>query len=415
MSKPFELTPDQRGGMDKLLVWLETAKGGDIFRFYGEAGCGKTSCSIEIKNLKLKNGDWVNPLYLAFTNRAVSILRSKGCWPCSTVHSVLYDVGEYEVEETPEDVKVRQKYLDAVMRGVPPSERPPAPKSNTEIGFGLRDEISLMDKIRGHRCVVVDEASMIGERMGGDLRQLNLPIVAVGDPGQLKPVGDEPMFDPRDPEVLLTEVLRTDTDILALAKHLRKGGWFSEIENGENFAIGRKAPPEWFDVEQVACGVHDKRRALNKHIRELKGYTGFLPNVGEKLIAVANNKDDQIFNGTLWIVTRSEEHGDYANMDLVEYNPRVDPKDLEFRINVDVHMSCFIKDIKSADDLGIRLKHGSTLMTWGWCVTVHKLQGSEFNTGLVFDDGDVFKGQQKEWRYTAVTRFAKYVYVVSRR
>ncbi len=412
----LRLTQDQQEAMNKIAAWVVTAKGGDIFRLFGLAGCGKTTCSVELKQIPHLTKDRnIRVLYIAFTNRAVSVLESKGCTPARTMHSVLYDVEEYSDEEKHEIKAMKQAYLDATLAGVPPEQRPPLPPSNKRVGFSLRDKAGLEEQVRDYDVIAVDEASMIGMRGGKDLLLLDKPIIGIGDPGQLQPVGDRPFFDRKDPEVLLTEVLRTDGDILELAAHVRAGGSFLNYDKpGYDFEIRRKALPEWFDYDQVICGIHDKRRAINEHVRALRGYTGIVPNEGEKLICVKNNKDEGMLNGTLWNVTRAEVRGDYVHLDLVEYAPRKDVADLDFRIDISVHLGCFQKDIKDDTEMGVAYRHDSVLMTWGYAITAHKSQGSEWNTVLMFDDGHIFRDQTREWRYTAATRAAKRLAVVSR-
>jgi exodeoxyribonuclease V len=44
--------------------------------------------------------------------------------------------------------------------------------------------------------------------------------------------------------------------------------------------------------------------------------------------------------------------------------------------------------------------------TYGYGLTVHKAQGSQWNHVLVFDESDCFRDQSARWLYTAVTRAA---------
>lgn len=417
----WPLTRDQKNAMLKLAMWLKWAKEEQkknrhmlgltkppVFRLFGLAGCGKTTCSVAVKLLGLR------PLYVSFTNRAVGVLMSKGCWPAKTVHSILYDVYDDGANMSPQHMQMQQDYLAAVEAGVPPSERPPLPPVKSSVGWDRREWSDIQEIVAGHDCIVVDEASMIGNTMGEDLEFIGLPIIGVGDPGQLKPVGDYPYFDPRSPDVLLTEVLRTDGDILDIAAHVRRGGSFTEKPIGEDFEVRRKADPSWFDVDQVLCGIHDKRRELNKHIRRLKGYGGFIPNVGEKICVVSNNKEIGVTNGSLWEVLSSDTEGDYGVFDLIEFAPRKKPKELETLKAVYVHMTCFIQDIKSRDEMCITVRTDSCLATWGYAITVHKAQGSEWDTVLLFDDGHIFRDEVRNWRYTGATRAAKKLYIVSR-
>lgn len=414
----WPMTPDQKSAMLKAWQWLEWARGlmavsqqaePPIFRLFGLAGCGKTTCSVAFKSLGLR------PLYVSFTNRAVSVLVSKGCYPARTLHSILYDCMDGEPELAVSEEAQRQAYLDAALAGVPVEERPPLPTvKKNEMGWKLRDVRDLLEIVAGHDCIVVDEASMVGKKMGKDLYLLGLPIFGIGDPGQLKPVGDDPFFSPKSPDVLLTEVLRTDGDILDLASFVRRGGSFLDMPPGQDYEVTKKAKPEWFDVDQVLCGIHAKRRELNKHVRKLRGYCGIVPNVGEKLCVVTNHKVHDMTNGSLWIVEKVHQQGDYAIMNLVEYAPRKKPEELERREDIPLHLSCLAQDIKDKNEMPIEVRPNSILATWGYAITVHKSQGSEWNTVLLFDDSPVFRGEERNWKYTGATRAAKKLFVVSR-
>lgn len=423
----FPLTKDQTKGIMKMARWLEEAKSQrftycrndgsmgvakpPVFRIAGLAGCGKTSMSIAVKSIGFK------PLYVSFTNRAVGVLASKGCFPCKTVHSILYDCLNGDEELSPELIRAQQEYLSAVEAGVPPAQRPPLPPSRSKVGWERKDFALLQEAVAGHDCIVVDEASMVGRRMGEDLEFIGLPIIGIGDfLGQLPPVGDLPYFNPRSPDVSLTEVLRTDGDILDLAAWVRRGGRFSNAAPGKDYEIRRKAAPEWFhEADQVMCGIHAKRKELNRHIRKLRGFTSMLPEVGDKVMGVANNKELGIYNGALWTVLSSEMDGDYVVMDLEEFAPTKAKEDLEHVFQIPVHASCFIQDIRNKEEFPLQgMRYDSALMTWGWCITVHKAQGSEWPVILVFDDGDVFREDARRWKYTGVTRAAKKAYIVSR-
>lgn len=411
------LTLPQKKGLLKAYQWIRALDPGRdlhddpaIFRLFGLAGCGKTTMAIGLKLMGL------NPLYISFTNRAVGVLTSKGCTPGRTIHSVIYNVnGGMEDEETPEEARARQEYTAACLAGVPIEERPLPPPKREKLGFEARTYDEIAEVIAGHSCIVVDECSMVGGFMGRDLELCGLPIFGVGDPGQLPPVNDLPYFSSKNPDVLLTDVLRTDGDILDAAAWVRRGGLFGDLQDGEDYSIARKATEEWFhESDQILCGIHDKRRELNKHVRKLMGYSGFLPVVGEKICVVANNKQEQIYNGSLWVVTRSDQDDDYADLDLIEYAPTKDPKALEVRTGIRIHLACFLNDIKDKAGLGFDASHGSVYATWGYAITVHKAQGSEWPNVLLFDDSGVFREWSRHWAYTGATRAARKLRVVSR-
>src|SRR5580692_6774742 len=108
----LRLTDDQQGAMDSISSWLVTAQPNSIFRLFGLAGCGKTTCSVNLKKIiNPKNGNRLRVLYIAYTNRAVSVLEDKGCKPAKTLHSVMYDVSEHTDEEKAEHRRMRMAYL----------------------------------------------------------------------------------------------------------------------------------------------------------------------------------------------------------------------------------------------------------------------------------------------------------------
>jgi exodeoxyribonuclease-5 len=51
-------------------------------------------------------------------------------------------------------------------------------------------------------------------------------------------------------------------------------------------------------------------------------------------------------------------------------------------------------------------------MDYGYCITVHKAQGSQWDSVVVRDESWCFKEHSKNWLYTAVTRAAKELVVI---
>ena len=41
---------------------------------------------------------------------------------------------------------------------------------------------------------------------------------------------------------------------------------------------------------------------------------------------------------------------------------------------------------------------------FGYCISCHKAQGSEFDSAIVFDESYAFKEDKNRWLYTAITR-----------
>ena len=51
--------------------------------------------------------------------------------------------------------------------------------------------------------------------------------------------------------------------------------------------------------------------------------------------------------------------------------------------------------------------------TFGYCLTVHKAQGSQWDKVYLFDESYVFREDRQRWLYTGLTRAAETITVVS--
>ncbi|MBU1306438.1 MAG: ATP-binding domain-containing protein, partial [Alphaproteobacteria bacterium] len=51
--------------------------------------------------------------------------------------------------------------------------------------------------------------------------------------------------------------------------------------------------------------------------------------------------------------------------------------------------------------------------TFGYCLTVHKAQGSQWDNVYLFDESFVFREERARWLYTGITRAAEKITVVS--
>src|SRR5258705_5152388 len=90
-------TPHQDAALTAAADWFKVAPRGraSIFRLFGYAGTGKTTL---VKHLA--EGVDGKVLFAAFTGKAACVMRSKGCYSASTIHSLIYKARE-SGEETP--------------------------------------------------------------------------------------------------------------------------------------------------------------------------------------------------------------------------------------------------------------------------------------------------------------------------
>jgi exodeoxyribonuclease-5 len=57
-------------------------------------------------------------------------------------------------------------------------------------------------------------------------------------------------------------------------------------------------------------------------------------------------------------------------------------------------------------------KRFDEILDWGWVITAHKSQGSQWDNVIVHDESGMFRDDADKWLYTAVTRAAEELTVV---
>lgn len=359
-------SPQQIDALNKAAAWLSDPGGQQVFRLFGYAGTGKSTLAKHL-------AEGLNSVsFAAFTGKAAMVMRSKGCTGARTIHSLIY-------------VPVEDEYGQTVMRVNPDSA---AAKAD---------------------LIIIDECSMVGEEIGKDLLSFRKPVLVLGDPAQLPPIRGAGFFtDHASPDVMLTEIHRqaADNPIVSMATDIRLGKGLSLGAYGSSRVIGRDDidAGQVVDADQVLVGMNDTRIRYNNRIRSLKNYTAPLV-TNERVVCLRNNRDLGIFNGGLYQVRKV-------------YEPE-DDKPLEFTIRTadttdrPIKVKCwdnyFLGTEKELDPADTRK---GDQFTYGYALTVHKSQGSQWNNVMVFDQSSVFKEHSGRWLYTAVTRAAEAVTVV---
>jgi exodeoxyribonuclease-5 len=371
-------SPQQEAAIKAVNQWLSDRSSPQIFRLFGYAGTGKTTLA---KHLVQDVRGRV--LYAAFTGKASLVLRKKGCFNASTIHSLIYK----------------------------PVEDP----ETHEISYVL----NLNSPVAGAGLVVVDEVSMVGEDLARDLLSFGSKILVLGDPAQLPPVKAEGFFIDGKPDVMLTEVHRqaADNPIIRLSMDIREGRCLKPGRYGDSLIVqkGAVCKDEMREMvlaaDQLLCGLNKTRHAYNARIRELRGLHGiekpWHPVAGDRLICLRNDREKHIFNGSLWEASSTMYAGGPANF-------------LKIRIKSLDEENCLPIDVKTPEayfngsekDLDWRIQRSCDEFTFGWAITCHKAQGSQWDNPLIFDESSCFRNDAIKWLYTAVTRAAKRVTVV---
>jgi exodeoxyribonuclease-5 len=123
--------------------------------------------------------------------------------------------------------------------------------------------------------------------------------------------------------------------------------------------------------------------------------------VGERLLCMRNIHNKVVYNGTLWDAETVVRTGNVLNMTIKS-------EDGESRAEVNSHSHFFLGNKPMPDEKAVI---GFDSFNLGYCLTVHKAQGSEWDEVLLYDEADVFREHAAKWLYTGITRAAKRIIV----
>ena len=364
-------TPHQNAALAKVAAWIK-AKPGEVRRRRCSAcsampGTGKTTLAKHVAE-----GVDGKVLFAAFTGKAALVMRSKGCLGASTIHSLIYRARE-SGEETPSF----DLWSDS-----------PAAKA---------------------KLIVIDECSMVDAELGRDLLSFGAPVLVLGDPAQLPPVAGGGFFTDAEPDAMLTEVHRQaqDDPIVRLSMEVRAGRRLAPGTYGETEVVRRDAldPARVIGADQVLVGRNATRRAYNERMRLRRGFEDALPLPGDKLVCLRNNRRKGLFNGGLWVVkeTRARKSG---TLTLAARLRRGDGRPARQGVGA---AGMLLGDIEA---LEWQQRKRYDEFDYGYVLTVHKAQGSQWDDVVLFDESFAFPDSRERWLYTGITRAAKRLTVV---
>ena len=392
----MELTEDQKKGLKIILDRYKL--GYKYVTICGYAGTGKsTLIKFAIEALGVPKDKIA---YATFTGKAAEVLRKKGNEGACTLHKLLYD-------------------------------HFPKPGG----GFIRKPKTSI-----GYKIVVVDEISMAPKSMIEMLLKHDCFCIFVGDNFQL------PMIDKNEGHdylenrhIFLSQVMRqaAESEIIQISMKIRNGEPIDFMKGKEVIIIPKSELVEghltWAD--QILCGTNATRENINRQMREIYGFSG-LPQDGEKMICLRNYWDDcadngdALVNGTTGILRNPFEtfrmipnyipidnhrmdviQGDFVTSDGSTFNSV--EMDKKFLID---GVKC-ITDGKILFRLGkLKNKIGDIVpreFAFGYAITTHKAQGSEWDKVLVIEEKFPFsKEEHARWLYTAVTRASEKLVLV---
>ena len=416
----FAPSPQQAAAICAATEWYRHGRRmQQVFRLFGFAGTGKSTITRHVIGaLGLTPEGPGSPgigrvIFAAYTGKAALVMSRKGT-PASTIHSLIYRVSE----AAPAEAERAEEELADLRAGIGlmnPGDRAAAALRIRRLERRLarvHQPAFLLNErspVRDADLVVLDEVSMVGPRMAADLLSFGKPILVLGDPGQLRPVRGSGAFIEAASDVLLTEVHRQagDSAILRLATMARQR---RDIPRGEHDPLVRKLrraavdPGELLNGSQVICGRNATRRLLNGAMKRAAGFPGAYPTgAGEKLICVRNRHDLGLVNGMFVELRDVSDEGPpaFSAKLTTEDGEELSGRHLFYRGHFDDHLA-FDPDRARRD----RRQMGALVETvWGYAITCHKAQGSQWEDVIVYDDGLGRSAEDRaRWLYTAITR-----------
>ena len=382
----MELTVKQQQGLD---IAIQRHRAGEKYTVIsGYAGTGKSTLvrfiieALDIEESKV--------CYATFTGKAAEVLRKKGNRNAITLHRLLYD-------------------------SIP---RPAG-------GFFRKPKAQL-----DYTIVVVDEVSMAPKTLMNLLLSHQVYVICLGDPFQLPPIDkdeDNHLLD--HPHIFLDEIMRqeAESEIIQLTMKIRNqqpidymDGNEVKVINKDNLNTGMLL---WAD--QVLTATNAKRIAINNQMRGLMG-RGPEPEDGDKVICLRNYWDDlsmngdPLVNGTIGTLRNSFQtwreiprwvKSNIRKFDVLQADLIIDNDIYE---NVEMDRKMILTGEKCADwrlayQLGrLKPKYGDIVpkeFTYGYAITGHKAQGSQWPKVLVIEENFPFqKEEHARWLYTVCTR-----------
>jgi exodeoxyribonuclease-5 len=393
----MQWSPQQDAALLNFKRWYADRDGEQVFYLFGYAGTGKTSIALE-----LTQGIDGPVIFAAFTGKAASVMRRRGCGNAQTLHSLLYNVKNASKKRILELEDERARVLETAGEGAAGAARAELERINAAILEAKRLakkpswELNPFSPARDAALIVVDEVSMVDGKLGEDLLSFGKPVLVLGDPAQLPPVKGLGFFNVHNPNVMLTEVHRhaLDNPILALATKVRQGEALTLGNYGDSAIVPKSSlrGGEALDYDQVLVGRNVTRQFANRTMRNRLGYEGTYPVPGEKLVCLRNDREKGFLNGTIWTVETSCGDDDGIELKLTS-DDGGDP----------VETLAYSEPFRylEAPSWGAG---GLSEFTYGYALTTHKAQGSEWPSVYIVDESAIARRDADRWLYTAITR-----------
>lgn len=389
------LSPDQQETLNTILTWFTKPQKKDPDELFitlgGYAGTGKTTLIAIIRQELAKLNKDLKVGFASYTGKAARVLKTKLTEQnvilpqdtVGTIHSLIYSPIINEKQEI--------------------------------IGWKTKEKID-------RTLLIIDEASMVDGAIWQHLLAYNVPIIVVGDHGQLPPIkGNFNLM--QKPQLRLEEIHRqaSTNPIIGLSISAReygliRPGLYSDVVKKYNLNDSEAQENveellNTYDNETlVLCGYNATRVRLNQHIRNLRGIESQAPVSGDRVICLRNNHAKNIYNGMLGVIESIE----VADRDWYSAQIALDDESVVYKGLISRSQFGAPSALNFTDKRSHTMK--GDLFDFGYALTVHKAQGSQAKRVILFEERfkQMNDEEWKRWLYTAVTRAEEELYIFAR-
>jgi exodeoxyribonuclease-5 len=280
------------------------------------------------------------------------------------------------------------------------------------IGWKLKDKLDC-------DFIIIDEASMVDSEIWSHLVSYRLPVLAVGDHGQLPPIRGSFSLMAR-PHLTLERIHRQaeNNPIISVSVTAREEGVipvqtfgngvvkYSRLDSESQERLGEMLT-NFSNETLLLCGYNVTRRRLNSHIRQALGFSSPAPVSGDRVICLRNNHRKKIYNGMLGTIrTIKKQNETWYSAEI-----QMDGEAGGYSGNISV------AQFNSENPLNFTQNRAYTkegdLFDFGYALTVHKAQGSEAKKVILIEErfAKMDEAGWRRWLYTGVTRATEELYI----
>ena len=360
-----------------------------VFQLSGNPGTGKTVVLNAIIDAIGADRSRIAPM--SYVGAAAINMRVKGMNNARTIHSWLYE---------PIEVPVLDKDGNPVMDTY--YNRP-----KKRIQFVPRD-------LNGIDYFIIDEGGFVPYSMKKEIESRGIKIIVAGDIDQLPPVNDKPAYLYEGKVHMLTEIMRQNesSGIVYLSQRAKRGLPIHRGIYGNVMVIYENEMTD--DMirysDAIICGRNTTRDKMNDYIRyNLKGIQSNTPVCGDRLICKQNNWGIEVdginlvngLTGTCMntvVPTSFDSKGKTFSIDFM-------PDLLNSKFgNLNVDYKYFTSPFQVRKELKSSPYGVGEKFEFGYSITTHSAQGSEYNNGIYIEE-PMSRDITNKLNFVGLTRF----------